>query len=191
MMRIVTAVLLIGLVVAPAARAKPPAPSRFSLAQAQCWAPPAAPAPCSPAFRFASGAAALRRARQPKPTCPRTGEPTEVPGADVKLSGVTRNGAAFTGTLQGIVEFRTSFGPDPNGNCALAAVQIETPSLLGAVACRAGRCKGQLFPLECLPKNCADTPLTTELTAFTVMDDAGLPLAVPGTALAPAANDAP
>ena len=84
-----------------------------------------------------------------------------------------------------------TFPPDVhNGNCELQGVQITIPSLSGDVSCRSGRCKGDLIGAGCLPKNCADTLLTTELEELVVYDDAGRRLARPGTFVPPASADA-
>jgi len=194
-------VLVVAWGVVPAT-AKLPASNKLALVQAQCAPPlPALPGPCSPHFTFASGTAVLKGAKEPTPTCPRTNMPEETPAGDVKLLRVTKDGAPFTGqlTLQGVL--KTTFGVDPNGNCALAGVQIETPSLMGTVSCKKGTCKGALIQAACLPKTCADTPIVSEFGRvelngpkfgpILVLDDAQLPLATPGTILSPARSDAP
>ncbi len=174
---------------AEARKVRLPPPNRLTLVQAQCAGTP--PGPCS-AFRFASGSALLRSARQPAPTCPRTGsDPSENNTGEARLDGVSSAGAAFTGSLPVEVVLKTTFGSDPNGTCALAGVQIETVSLVGTLACKAGRCRGRLVAFACLPKPCADTPIASELTSLVVKDAAGNPLATPGTVLAPAKSDAP
>jgi len=166
--------------------AKLPAPSKITLVQAQC--PGAPPGPCS-TFGFASAVAILKSQKQPGPTCPKTGMPTESNGGTVQLKGVTKAGASFDGTLAAEVTLFTTFGTDPNGNCELEGTQITTPSLLGSLACKRGKCKGTLYPIACLPKTCADTPITTEMVGLVVRDDAGNALATPGTTLAPSASD--
>ncbi len=172
-----------------ARKARLPPPNRFALVQAQCNGSP--PGPCS-AFRFTSGSAILRSARQPAPTCPRTGDdPSENDTGVVRLDGVTVGGTKYTGALAAAVVLKTTFGSDPNGTCALAGVQIELVSLAGTLTCRAGRCAGPLTAIACLPKNCADTPIISEVTSLVVKDSAGNALATPGTVLAPAARDAP
>ncbi len=174
---------------AQARKARLPPPNRFALVQAQCSGPPSGP--CS-AFRFTTGTAILRSARQPAPTCPRTGDdPSENDTGEVRLDGVTTGSAGYTGTLAAEVVLKTTFGSDPNGTCALAGVQIELVSLTGTLTCRAGRCRGPLTAIACLPKPCADTPITSEVTSLVVKDNAGTPLATPGTVLAPAPGDAP
>jgi len=173
----------------PAGAAKLPAPSKLTLVQAQC--PGAPPGPCSTTFTFASGFAVLKSQREPKPTCPKTGMPGEATGGIVQLKGVTKSGASFDGTLAAEVSLFTTFGADPNGNCELEGTQITTPSLVAELTCKRGKCKGTLVPIACLPKACADTPITSELSALVVRDDAGQALAAPGTTLAPAASDAP
>ena len=65
------------------------------LVQAQCEGA----VPCQPAFEFRTGTAQLTAAREPAPTCPKTGKPSETPGGAVKMTGVTQNEAPFTGTL--------------------------------------------------------------------------------------------
>jgi hypothetical protein len=185
-----TALLLLGVMPALARGPKVPRPSEITLVPAQCVPERGAAGPCS-TLAFASGVATLRSAKQPAPTCPRTGDPSENVGGDVRLTGVTRAGAPFTGELRAAVEYRTTFAADPNGTCALSGIQIELPSLGGPVACRNGRCKGRLVAIACLPKGCADTPIVSELERLVVKDDAEAVLAVPGTFVAPAAGDAP
>lgn len=195
-MRIAMA-LALGLVAGMAHAAKLPPPNRLTLVQASCaFAPPAPPGPCSPAFRFTSGTAVMKALREPQPTCPKTGDPTEAPGGDIRLTGVTKDGAPFTGSLAAQVALKTTFGDDPNGNCELRNVQVPSlPSLTGTLACRNGKCKGTLYPIACLPSQCADTPITSEFGSIevgpqsfgplVVLDDAGNPLATVGTTLAP------
>lgn len=174
---------------AAARKAKLPAPNRLTLVQAQCNLVP--PGPCS-AVRFATGSAILRSARQPAPTCPKTGDdPGENDTGEVKLDGVTSGGAAYSGTLAAEVILKTTFGVDPNGNCSLAAVQIETVSLAGTLTCRSGKCRGPLIAAACLPKPCADTPITSEFSSLVVRDGGGNAVATVGTVLAAAAGDAP
>ena len=194
-MRIVIALAAL-LVVGAVHAAKLPPPMRLNLVQASCNAlPPALPGPCS-AFRFTSGTVVMKSLKQPKPTCPETGQPTEAPGGTIQLRGVTKDGAAFSGSLQAQAALKTTFGSDPNGNCELRDIQVPNlPSLQGALTCRNGTCKGVVYPIQCLPAQCADTPLVSELGTvevgaqsfgpFLVFDDAGNPLATPGTALAP------
>jgi len=170
---------------AVAAAGKPTAPSRLSLVQAQCAGPP--PGPCSPAFAFSRGTATLRSARQPAPTR----DAAKQRGGDVKLEGVTKNGARFSGTLAAEVVFKTTFPPDANANCELANVQIELVSLMAAVTCRRGRCKGTLRPIGPLPKGCADTAVTSEIVSVLVRDDTGEPLAKPGVGIPAGKRDAP
>ena len=172
-----------------ARKARLPPPNRFTLVQAQCVGSP--PGPCS-AFRVTTGTAILRSARQPAPTCPKTGnDPSENDSGEVRLDGVAVGGTGYTGTLPAEVVLKTTFGSDPNGTCILAGVQIEVVSLTGTLTCRAGRCRGPLVAFACLPKPCADTPITSEVTSVVVKDDAGNPLATTGIVLAPAAGDAP
>lgn len=166
---------------------KPPPPSRLTLVQAQCPGPP--PAPCSPAFSFASGTALLTGSKQPGPTCPGGKAPR---GGQVRLSGVEKNGAPFSGVLKASVTLKTTFAPDAhNGNCELSGIQIPLPSLGGNVSCRNGKCKGDLIGAGCLPKTCADTLLTSEFVSLVVTDDADQPLATPGTFVPPASADVP
>lgn len=159
-------------------------PSTLTLVQSQCDTTP--PTPCAAAFAFKSGVATLTSAKQPGPTCPKTGSPTESKGGAVTLKGVTKSGAAFSGSLAVEVVLRTSFGADPSGDCAFAGIPpIELPSLAGTASCTNGTCKGTLHPIACLDPTCADTPVITELISLTVFDDAGNKLAVPGTVLVP------
>jgi hypothetical protein len=195
-MRIVIGLAMV-LVATFAHAGKLPPPARFNLVQANCNAlPPAVPGPCSPAFRFASGTATMKSLREPQPTCPKTMQPTEAPGATVQMRGVTKSGGQFTGSLSVSASLKTTFGDDPNGNCELRNVQVPNlPSLSGTLACKNGTCKGTVYPVACLPKQCADTPITSELGSvdangqtfgsILVLDDAGNALATPGTVLVP------
>jgi hypothetical protein len=198
MRSVLVVVVLLAAAVAPAK--KPPPASKLTLVQASCNAvPPAVPGPCSSAFRFAAGSVTLGSLKEPQPTCPKTGDVTEAPGGDVRLTGVTKSGAAFSGSLSAQVNFKTTFGDDPNGNCELRNIQVgNLMSLQGAIACKSGRCKGKLYPIQCLPKQCADTPVTSEFGSVelpgqsfgpvVVFDDAGIPLATPGTFVIPGAE---
>lgn len=173
---------------AHARKARLPAPNRLTLVQAQCAQVP--PGPCS-TFRFGTGSATIRSLRQPAPTCPRTGDdPSENDTGQVRLDGVTAAGGPYSGTLSAEVILKTTFGSDPNGTCGLEKLQFEVLSLTGTLTCKAGRCRGPLVAFLCLPKPCADTPITSEFTSLVVKDDAGNPLATPGTLLTPAAGDA-
>ena len=194
-MRIALALVFL-LAAAPARSAKLPPPMKLNLIQASCSAlPPAVPGPCSTTFRFASGTVTMKALRQPQPTCPKTGKPTEAPGGTIVMTGVTKSGAAFTGSLAAQVTFKTTFGDDPNGNCELRNVVVPNlPSLQGSLACKSGKCKGTVYPIQCLPSQCADTPVSSEFGyveavgqrfgPIVVFDDAGQPLATPGTSLA-------
>lgn len=169
---------------APAAGKKGAPPSSLTLVQAWCDAAP--PVPCAPAFAFKSGTATLSSAKPGQPSCPKTGQPTEAKGGDVRLVGVTKGGAPFTGSLPVEVVLRTTFGADPTGNCSFAGIPpIVTPSLQGTVACNAGKCRGAVYPIACLDPPCADVSITSELVSFRVGDDAGNALAVPGTFVFP------
>jgi hypothetical protein len=196
-----TLVVLGGVLAASVAvAAKLPPPTKLTLVQASCNAlPPALPGPCSTAFRFASGQMTMKAIRQPQPTCPKTGQPTEAPGGSFKMKGVTKSGAAFTGSLNAVGFLKTTFGDDANDNCELENVQVPNlQSLQGTLTCRNGTCKGTIYPIQCLPAQCADTPIVSELGAVEVgaqvfgpvlvFDDAGLPLATPGTSLEPSAE---
>ncbi|MGH7895713.1 MAG: hypothetical protein ACREQL_13660, partial [Candidatus Binatia bacterium] len=153
---------------------------------------------CSPSFRFAAGSVTLRSAKEPVPVCPKSNgqDVTEAPAGDVRMTGVAKDGAAFSGTLDATVFYKTTFGDDPNGNCELRNLQVPNfASLLGKVACRNGKCRGTLYPIQCLPKHCADVPIVSELGSvevgtqsfgpIVVFDDAGNAFATPGTAVAP------
>jgi len=175
--------------------ARLPPPMRFNLVPASCNAlPPAVPGPCS-TFGFTSGSVVMKSLEQPQPTCPKTGQPTEAPGGTIKLKGVTKGGAAFTGSLPAQAALKTTFGTDPNGNCELSGIQVPNlTSLQGTLECKGGTCKGTVYPIQCLPAQCADTPIVSELGSVEVgaqafgpvlvLDDAGNPLATPGIALA-------
>jgi hypothetical protein len=184
------------LVVGLAQAAKLPPPMKFNLVQASCNGTP--PGPCSPNFRFASGIVVMKPIRQPQPTCPKTGQPTEAPGATLQMRGVTKSGAPFSGSLNLEVWLKTTFGDDSNGNCEFRNIQVGNfQSLIGTLACKNGTCKGTAYPVGCLPRQCADAAVLSELGSVQVTggltfgpvlvyDDAGLPFATPGTALAPA-----
>jgi hypothetical protein len=196
-----TAIATVVLVAASAAlAAKLPPPAKMNLVQASCNALP--PGPCSAAFRFASGTVIMKSLRQPAPTCQKTGQPTDAPGANLQMRGVTKNGSPFAGSLPVTVNFKTTFGDDPNGNCELRNVQVPNlASLVGTLECKNGTCKGTAYPIACLPAQCADTPVVSELGSVEqngqtfgpvlVLDDAGVPFATPGTALAPGREPAP
>lgn len=185
-------VLVGGLSLATPVLAKAPVALRLTLVPAQCEGPPAGP--CS-ALRFAKATTDLTTAKQPSPTCPKTGKNTENVGGTVKLTGVASGGAPFSGTLFAEVSYKTTFGADPNGTCSLAGVQITVPSLQADLTCSNGKCKGTLYAIACLEKGCADTSITSELVSFIVYDGAlaavdRKPLAVPGTVVAPGSGDA-
>ncbi len=185
MSKVGTVVMVMALVAgAQAAGKKGAPPSTFTLVQAWCDATP--PVLCAPSFAFKAGTATLTSARPGEPTCPKTGQPTEAKGGEVRLVGLTKGGAAFTGSLPVEVVLRTSFGPDPTGNCSFAGIPpIVVPSLQGTVACRGGKCRGAVYPIACLDPACADVSVTSELVSFRVGDDAGNALAVPGTFVLP------
>lgn len=177
---------------APAVPLAPP--NRLSLVRAQCAGPP--PGPCAPAFAFTRGTAVISSQRQPKPACPRTGMPTETAAGTVVLTGVTKDGTPFEGSLPVEVLLNTTFGRDSNGNCELSEFNTGPfPSMAGSLQCRRGKCRGQLFPVACLPKNCADAAITSEFVSLRVLDDgpegSAQPIATVGTAVAPAPSDAP
>jgi len=185
-----TVLAVLGLLIAAStvtARGKKlPPPSKLNLVQAQCPGNP--PGPCSPSFAFTSGTAILVAQKEPDPACH---DPERAKGGEVRLAGVTKDGAPFSGTLLAQAELQTTFGKDANGNCELQNLQVRVPSLSGEVTCRAGKCKGTLLSVACLPGTCADTLITTEFISLVVQDDAGRSLATPGTFVAPARADAP
>lgn len=154
------------------------------LVRAQC---PGA-VPCLPAFAFRTGAAQLTSAKEPAPSCPKSGKPSETPGGTVQMAGVTRDGAPYTGSLAVEVTNQTTFGSD-GGDCSLNGLQIETPTLLGTLDCKAGRCNGKLLPSACLPRECIDAPITTEFRLLEVLDvptlEGGKAIARPGLFVAP------
>src|SRR5262245_12432179 len=154
------------------------------LVRAQC----VGAVPCAPVFAFRTGVAQLTAAKEPAPTCPKTGKPSETPGGSVQLAGVTKDGAAYTGTLTVEVTNVTTFGSD-GGDCPLNALQIETPTLLGTLSCKNGRCRGNVLPVACLPRECADVPVTTEFRLLEVLDaptlEGGKAIARPGLFVAP------
>jgi hypothetical protein len=198
-MRIAIALVTL-LVAASAHAAKLPPPMKFNLVTAQCNAlPPAVPGPCSTSFKFTGGQVVMKAQKQPGPTCPKTGQPTETPGGSLVLKGVTKDGASFSGSLPAQASLKTTFGSDPNGNCELRGTQVPNlSSLQGTLTCKNGTCKGIVYPIACLPAQCADTPVVSELGSvevngasfgpFLVLDDAGKPLATPGTFLVPSSE---
>src|SRR4029453_7673524 len=116
------------------------------LVPAQC----AGSVPCLPDFSFKSGAAVLTAAKEPAPTCPKTGRPSETPGGTIRLTGVMMRNAAYSGALTTEVTNQTTFGSD-GGDCSLNGLHITTPTLQGTLACKSGRCKGLVPPIACLP----------------------------------------
>jgi hypothetical protein len=190
MRTLVALVLFLSLNAAPAGAQtarKPPPPLKLSLVQAQCAGLP--PGPCS-TLTFATGSVVLRGSKEPGPTCPKTGMVTDSPAGTATLTGVTQTGTPLDGkaALTAEVAYKTTFGP--NLNCGLATVQIDTVSLLATLNCKKGRCTGTFFPIACLPPNCADTLVTTELSNLVVRDAGHKDLARPGTFIPPAAADA-
>jgi hypothetical protein len=173
------------LTAAGAAAGAPRLAGKLGLVQAYCGTVTAAP--CAPAFAFKSGTVLLFGENEPGPTCPRTGQPTEVKGGSITLIGVTKNGAPFSGQLPAETTLKTSFGNSPS--CSLSGVApFVTVSLMATVACRSGKCKGTLIPVACLPKNCASVAITSEFVSLVVHDDSGDPnvaLATPGLLIAP------
>jgi len=168
---------------------KPPPPLKMPLVQAQCATVP--PGPCS-TLTFAAGTAVLKGEKQPGPTCPKTGLPADSPAGTVTLTGVVKAGVPLDGkgALTAEVAYKSTFAADPSNNCALQTTQIDLVSLVATLDCRKGRCTGTFFPIACLPKNCADVRVTTELSNLVVRDDQANPLARPGTFVPPAAADA-
>ena len=179
------------------AHAALPPPMKLNLVTASCNA--VVPGPCSTSFKFTGGQVVMKSQKEPGPTCPKTVQPTETPGGSVVLKGVTKNGAPFSGSLPARAALKTTFGSDPNGNCELHDIQVgNSTSLQGTLTCKNGTCKGIVYPIACLPKQSADTPVVSELGSveeppnsgrffgpFLVLDDAGNPLATPGTFLVP------
>ena len=180
---LLSAAMVLVAALAGSAAAKGPK-ALLPLVRAQC----PGPSVCNPEFDFKNGTAELTAAREPAPTCPKTGRPSETPGGRVRLTGVTRGGSSYTGDLAAEVTNQTTFGSD-GGDCSLNDLQITTPTLQGTLACKAGRCKGLVLPISCLPSECADVPLTTELRLLEVLDkptlEGGRPVARPGFFVAP------
>jgi hypothetical protein len=191
--------IVIGLGLAAVAQAgKLPPPMKMNLIQASCVSLQTGNGvPCSSTFTFTAGQVVMKSLKQPQPTCPKTGKPTEAPGGTITMKGVTKSGAPFTGSLDAQVFFKTTFGADPTGNCELANLSTGNfLSLTGTVECKNGKCKGTVYPIACLSPQCADTPIFSEFGSvkveatgqsfgpIVVFDDAGNPLATPGSALA-------
>src|SRR5262249_25879011 len=116
------------------------------------------------------------------------------PGGSVRLTGLAKNGAPYSGNLVAEVTNQTTFGTD-GGDCELDNLQITTPTLQGTLACKAGRCKGVVVPTACLPSQCADVPVTTEFRLLEVLDaptlEGGRPIARPPPARRPRAPAGP
>lgn len=170
-----------------------PGAGTFNLVPAQCpGSPPAVlPGPCAPDFTFTKGTVTLLGSKQPKPTCPKTSQPADSPAGSVKMSGVASGGTPFSGTLSAAVTFTATFAVDANSNCDLRGVQIPAvPSLGATITCTSGRCKGTFLPAACLPKQCADGLVTTELGTIEIKNGDTV-VARPGTVLLPQATDAP
>jgi len=177
------------LAAAPASAKGVPGIGTLNLVPAQCPGPPAGP--CAPGFKFAKGTMTLLGSKEPKPTCPKTGKPDDSPAGTVKMTGVTNDGTPFSGTLTATVVLTATFGTDPNGNCVLSgSPPLTVPSIIATVTCTNGRCKGTFLPAACLPKQCADAQVTTELSSIEVTNGS-TPVARPGTVLVPQATDAP
>ena len=177
-MRMLVVVLAVAAAIPGTAGARPKVtpPSKLSLVQVQCGTVP--PGPCSPSFAFTGGTAILTGETATQAACH---PPTRPKGGSVRMVGVTKSGTPFTGTLHASIVLKATFGIDRhNGNCELQGVQITTESLTGDIACRKGKCKGDLFGILCLPGTCADESFTTEFVSLVVNDDAGQPLAAPG-----------
>jgi hypothetical protein len=147
---------------------------------------PAAPHPCSSAIRIASGRAVVRSSKQPGPTL----EPEEQNGGEVRLLGVTRDGAPFTGTLTAGVTLKTTISADANGNCPVGNFHITVESLTGTIACRAGKCRGRLVPIAGLGPLCADVAINSELVSLVVRDETGAVVATPGISIPAGKGDA-
>jgi hypothetical protein len=168
-----------------------PGAGTFNLVPAQCDDPqPTPPGPCAPDFTFTRGVVTLLGQKQPKPSCPKTGKPEESPAGSIKMSGVTSAGAPFSGSLVANVTFTATFGVDPNTNCDLRGVRLTVPSLSAAITCANGNCKGTFLPIACLPKQCADARVVTELEKIEVLNGTTV-VARPGTILVPQATDVP
>ena len=201
-MRIAIVVGLALLGAATGHAAKLPPPMKMNLIQASCVSLQTGNGqPCSSTFTFTAGQVVMKAIKQPQPTCPKTSKPTEAPGGTITMKGVTKSGAPFSGNLDAQVFFKTTFGADPTGNCELANLSTgNLLSLIGTVECKSGKCKGTVYPIACLPPQCADTSITSEFGSVRVdaigqsfgpihvFDDAGNPLATPGSALAGSAK---
>jgi hypothetical protein len=161
--------------------------ARFALVQAQCGQ--ITFGPCAPAFAFKTGTVELNGQREPAPTCPKTGLPAEAKAGTVKMTGVTKDGTPFSGTLPAQAFLNTTFGVNASSTCVLAG--IGTGPLLAlevGLVCRSGKCRGTILPIACLPADCADVAITTEFVSFKVLDDSGNPeavIATPGAVIAP------
>ena len=182
-MRALVIGLLSVLLAARAQAGRAPAFAKLALVQAQCGVTTFGP--CTPAFAFRSGTVVLFGSREPAPTCPGSNKPEQKVGI-VTLTGVTKNGARFSGTLHSETVLKTTFGNE--GSCSLRGTQVIVPSLTGDLSCKAGSCRGVLLQVACLPADCVHTSITTEFVSFRVFEDAMDPTAIiaaPGTFLAP------
>jgi hypothetical protein len=142
-MKTVFAVLGVLIAVCPttAHGKKLPPPSKLNLVQAQCPGHP--PGPCSPSFAFTSGTAILVGQKEPTPACH---DPERAKGGEVRLAGVTKDGAAFSGTLLAQAELQTTFERTPTTATAPRTCN-RVPSLSGELTCRTeaqGRCERRL-----------------------------------------------
>jgi hypothetical protein len=159
-----------------------PAFAKLTLVPAQCGTTTFGP--CAPRFAFRSGSVVLFGAKEPAPTCPGSSMPEQKVGM-VTLSGLTQDGTPFDGTLHTETMLKTTFGTE--GSCSLRGTEVIVPSLTGDVTCKAGRCRGVLLPVACLPADCVHTSITSEFVSFKVLDpmDPNGIIAAPGTILAP------
>jgi hypothetical protein len=180
------AVGVLALICSPAQAGRGLVYARFALVRAQCGQ--IGFGPCSPAFDFKRGVVELSGAREPTPTCPKTHQPSEAKAGTVKVTGLTKNGAPFTGTLTTETDLITTFGKSDTSACELKDTSTGVlPSLVGDVTCKNGKCRGTLIPIICLPPQCADVAITTQFAAFYLNDDANPPevIATPGTVIMP------
>ena len=146
-----------------------------------------APGPCAPTFVVGGGTVVLRGAKQPSPTR----DPSQQNAGQMTLTGLTQNGAPYSGTLAGEVILKPTFGTDANGNCALNAFQMALPSETSTLTCKNGKCKGRILPAFALPKTCADVSITIELVSITIRDGSGAAVASAGLFIPAGKSDAP
>jgi hypothetical protein len=158
MKRLLTALISVALFVGvqPAkAQTRNTTAARMRLVRAQCTT-----GPCAPQFNFKRGDMQIRSVKNPKPVGDRRFGKVSIVGLDAGL-------ATPPATLDAVVSGTQTFGPDPDGDCALAGTQVTgtfgTSSMICNISAFAlGRCRGDLFFTSLLPPQCSDVRRTIE-----------------------------